>query len=144
MVALARCEYCGRTFLPEKLIIHNRSCTAEKPARAVNDPVNRRSSFSSSSSHSSSAEVVLPPPPLTPLPLQPKSRRAPRSTTTRMSLGADANDRDMIKMNDNGNSDNEYSPEYQGEILNNKSISRPSSSSSRSAKSSAVVQVSLK
>lgn len=49
-VALARCENCGRTFLPEKLVIHNRSCTSDKPARAVNDPVNRRQSAPASAS----------------------------------------------------------------------------------------------
>mmetsp|Transcript_17840 Transcript_17840/g.23504 ORF Transcript_17840/g.23504 Transcript_17840/m.23504 type:complete len:244 (-) Transcript_17840:24-755(-) len=33
--ALSKCAYCGRTFLPEKLLIHNKSCTAEKPAKRV-------------------------------------------------------------------------------------------------------------
>ena len=41
-VALDTCKFCGRTFLPEKLVIHNRSCTADKPARKVSDSVNRR------------------------------------------------------------------------------------------------------
>jgi hypothetical protein len=40
-VSLATCEWCGRTFLPEKLVIHNRSCTQDKPARKVTDPVRR-------------------------------------------------------------------------------------------------------
>lgn len=31
--ALVACAYCGRTFLPEKLEIHNRSCTPEHPAK---------------------------------------------------------------------------------------------------------------
>jgi hypothetical protein len=39
--ALDTCVHCGRTFLPEKLVIHNRSCTAEKPARRVTDAVRR-------------------------------------------------------------------------------------------------------
>lgn len=39
--SLAQCTYCGRTFLPEKLAIHNRSCTADKPARKVTDSVRR-------------------------------------------------------------------------------------------------------
>lgn len=39
--ALAQCAYCGRTFLPEKLAIHNRSCTADNPARRVNAPVHK-------------------------------------------------------------------------------------------------------
>ncbi|OQR92491.1 hypothetical protein ACHHYP_03659 [Achlya hypogyna] len=32
---MEKCAFCGRTFNPERLAIHNRSCTAEKPARAV-------------------------------------------------------------------------------------------------------------
>lgn len=39
--ALSRCAFCGRTFLPEKLAIHNRSCTAENPARKVTDGVRK-------------------------------------------------------------------------------------------------------
>ena len=39
---LTACNYCGRTFLPEKLAIHNRSCTSDNPARRVTDSVNRR------------------------------------------------------------------------------------------------------
>ena len=38
---LSDCAFCGRRFLPEKLIIHNRSCRADKPARGVRDSVNR-------------------------------------------------------------------------------------------------------
>ena len=30
---MATCEHCGRTFAPDRLAIHQRSCTAEKPAR---------------------------------------------------------------------------------------------------------------
>ena len=37
--ALSRCEHCERTFLPEKLVIHQRSCTAENPARRITDGV---------------------------------------------------------------------------------------------------------
>lgn len=33
--SLAQCEFCGRKFLPEKLVIHNRSCTASNPAKGV-------------------------------------------------------------------------------------------------------------
>lgn len=33
---LAQCRYCGRTFLPEKLAMHNKSCTSSNPARAIN------------------------------------------------------------------------------------------------------------
>lgn len=39
--ALSTCAFCGRTFLPEKLAIHNRSCTAENPARRVTDAVRK-------------------------------------------------------------------------------------------------------
>lgn len=38
---LSTCAFCGRTFLPEKLAIHNRSCTADNPARRVNDNVRK-------------------------------------------------------------------------------------------------------
>ena len=38
---MSSCRYCGRTFLPEKLLIHNRSCTADNPARRVTDSVGR-------------------------------------------------------------------------------------------------------
>ena len=34
-VALSTCAHCGRSFLNEKLIIHNRSCTAEHPGKRV-------------------------------------------------------------------------------------------------------------
>jgi hypothetical protein len=39
--ALDTCAFCGRTFLAEKLVIHNRSCTAENPARKLTDGVKR-------------------------------------------------------------------------------------------------------
>ena len=39
--SLSECKFCGRRFLPEKLVIHNRSCRADNPARSVNDSVNR-------------------------------------------------------------------------------------------------------
>jgi hypothetical protein len=40
-VALETCKYCGRTFLAEKLVIHNRSCTLDNPARRVDASVKR-------------------------------------------------------------------------------------------------------
>ena len=40
-VSMDTCEFCGRSFLQEKLPIHNKSCTAEHPARRVEDPVRR-------------------------------------------------------------------------------------------------------
>jgi endogenous inhibitor of DNA gyrase (YacG/DUF329 family) len=33
---LTPCQFCGRTFADDKLAIHNRSCTAEHPAKSVN------------------------------------------------------------------------------------------------------------
>lgn len=32
---LAQCENCGRSFLPEKLPVHQRSCTSSNPAKRV-------------------------------------------------------------------------------------------------------------
>ena len=32
---LSQCANCGRRFLPEKLVVHNKSCTAKTPARSV-------------------------------------------------------------------------------------------------------------
>lgn len=37
--ALVRCQYCERTFLPEKLAIHHKSCTPDNPARRVGEPL---------------------------------------------------------------------------------------------------------
>lgn len=34
---LATCQNCGRTFLPEKLAIHQRSCTVSNPAKRVGE-----------------------------------------------------------------------------------------------------------
>ncbi|CAM9326511.1 unnamed protein product, partial [Laminaria digitata] len=33
--ALQACEHCGRTFMEDRLKIHQKSCTAESPAKAV-------------------------------------------------------------------------------------------------------------
>ena len=33
--ALVSCQFCNRSFLPEKLLIHNRSCTVDTPAKKV-------------------------------------------------------------------------------------------------------------
>ena len=38
---LDTCKFCGRTFLAEKLVIHNRSCTSDNPARRVNEAVKK-------------------------------------------------------------------------------------------------------
>ena len=32
--ALVSCKNCGRTFLPDRLIIHKRSCTTDRPLKA--------------------------------------------------------------------------------------------------------------
>lgn len=37
-VALGVCQHCGRSFLTEKLLVHNKSCTAQNPGRPVNKP----------------------------------------------------------------------------------------------------------
>ena len=34
---LVECQYCNRRFLPEKLIIHNKSCTDTNPAKRVSE-----------------------------------------------------------------------------------------------------------
>lgn len=34
---LAPCAFCGRKFLPEKLVIHNKSCRADNPAKQVGE-----------------------------------------------------------------------------------------------------------
>lgn len=52
--ALVRCQNCNRTFLPEKLPIHQRSCTAANPAKRVEDPVASRDSRSSENTRVSS------------------------------------------------------------------------------------------
>ncbi len=45
--SLVKCQFCNRAFLPEKIKIHNKSCTADNPARKVSDPVSRRAADSS-------------------------------------------------------------------------------------------------
>jgi len=42
--SLIKCKYCNRSFLPDKLKTHNKSCTSSNPARRVDEPVNRRTS----------------------------------------------------------------------------------------------------
>uniref|UniRef100_A0A915DLV8 Zinc finger protein 474 n=1 Tax=Ditylenchus dipsaci TaxID=166011 RepID=A0A915DLV8_9BILA len=42
MAQLLKCENCGRTFAPERLRIHQKSCTKENPAAAVGDLKVRR------------------------------------------------------------------------------------------------------
>lgn len=85
--ALSACEFCGRTFLPEKLAIHNKSCTADNPARKVTDSVNRRqgnsnntTSLATPNKSSNSAEYSTP--------VRPVS--AGKKTAVRMSTGGGA------------------------------------------------------
>ena len=52
-VSLSTCVHCGRSFLAEKLAIHNKSCTAENPARRVGSSV-------SASPYSNSKRGVTP------------------------------------------------------------------------------------
>lgn len=40
--ALVRCQNCNRTFLPEKVPIHQRSCTSSNPAKRIEDSVSSR------------------------------------------------------------------------------------------------------
>ena len=53
--ALDTCAHCGRTFLPEKLKIHNRSCTAENPARSLAEGVRKGNASGVTGSISASA-----------------------------------------------------------------------------------------
>lgn len=72
--ALDTCEYCGRTFLPEKLVIHNRSCTAETPARKLTDGVKRGNGpYTPSVTPSKAAESA------TSTPVRPSSTARPRT-----------------------------------------------------------------
>lgn len=50
---LAQCANCGRSFLPEKLSIHQRSCTPSNPARSITGTV--RSSGTTSDRYDSMA-----------------------------------------------------------------------------------------
>lgn len=61
--SMEACKFCARTFLSkEKLTIHNKSCTADNPARRVTDNVNRRPATNNSvpSSQSSTVPQVKP------------------------------------------------------------------------------------
>jgi hypothetical protein len=41
-VSLSVCQHCGRSFLNDKLLIHNKSCTASNPGRSVNKSMEAR------------------------------------------------------------------------------------------------------
>eukprot|EP01039_Chlorochromonas_danica_P009375 gene9375-10353_t len=51
---LSTCDHCGRSFLPDKLIIHQRSCTAQNPARRVDASLHRTQGNSYDESHAGS------------------------------------------------------------------------------------------
>jgi len=34
---MVKCQFCQRSFLPDRIAIHNRSCTAERPSRRVGE-----------------------------------------------------------------------------------------------------------
>lgn len=60
--SLSVCAFCGRSFLPEKLVIHNRSCTADNPARRANDNVRRGNASAAISGGISSSSSPAPRP----------------------------------------------------------------------------------
>jgi hypothetical protein len=74
-VSLSQCEHCGRSFLHEKLVIHNRSCTAEKPGRRA--PVKA----------DVAAASKVPEPTESPSPKKEKASAPQRSTTPQKSSG---------------------------------------------------------
>lgn len=76
-------RYCSRSFLAEKLIIHNRSCTEDKPSRKPTDPVNRRSQKLDS--------LGSPDLPRAEQPKRPKSSSSLRSSTSKLGQSSGAN-----------------------------------------------------
>lgn len=79
-VSLSQCEHCGRSFLHEKLVIHNRSCTAEKPGR--------RAPVKPDAAAAAAAASKAPEPPIeSPSPKKEKASAPQRSTTPQKSTG---------------------------------------------------------
>lgn len=95
---LVPCESCGRTFLPDRLMVHQKSCKPGKPLKPLNasrpSTANRPGTvtldnprilkremldnrFSSDASRTSSPGPGVPPPPYTPQPTQRDVIRAP-------------------------------------------------------------------
>ena len=70
---MAECEHCGRTFAPDRLPIHQRSCTAERPARRR--PASRAGAAPPSDSPPPNPEPSRPP---RPSPSKPKPAKAGR------------------------------------------------------------------
>ena len=75
---MRQCQNCGRTFLEDRLAIHQRSCTADHPARAINQ--------GASPTRSAQPVVSKPSPPKRAAPAQAKV-----STNSGRSLNASAN-----------------------------------------------------
>lgn len=61
-VSLSTCDYCGRSFLHEKLLIHNRSCTSSNPARRVAPKVDTSDAGTSEKKDSPRATPTKPKP----------------------------------------------------------------------------------
>ena len=55
---LMKCRHCGRSFLPEKLQIHNKSCTASNPARRVQEPISKTTLTNSYSEYEDNGNFV--------------------------------------------------------------------------------------
>ena len=100
-VSLSQCEHCGRSFLHEKLVIHNRSCTADKPGRrapvkADIAPSKEAASPSKAKEESASPRSPQPtkarsssPTPTSPSPLPTSIPASPKGHTAAESLGDD-------------------------------------------------------
>ncbi|ETV95737.1 hypothetical protein H310_10810 [Aphanomyces invadans] len=74
---MEKCAFCGRTFNPERLAIHNRSCTAEHPAKAIGQA---RLNDASGSGNASSTPPTKPKEP-------PKTRTPPENKSQSGTLG---------------------------------------------------------
>lgn len=55
---MIRCGFCNRTFLPERLSIHNKICSAEKPFKPLPPPAGKGEKALSSTSNSTSTSTT--------------------------------------------------------------------------------------
>lgn len=88
--ALDTCAYCGRTFLPEKLLIHNKSCTSENPARKLTDGVKRGGGASNTPAQTptkSSSEANT-------TPIRPSSITRPKSSSSKIRNSIESTEQD--------------------------------------------------
>ena len=106
---LSICQFCGRKFLPEKLVIHNRSCRADNPARRVDESVNRRQDTQ---------------PPNVPQPSFPSPTQYKSQGSSRQLLGNNNN-------NDYSNNNNNNSRSNTASTPSSNQSQRPNSSSGR-------------